>query len=191
MVSLQAGKDGLCIRALAVITPGNPTGQVIPRSNIEDLIKVSKKYEIAVIADEVYQVNVYNSNMKFDSFKKTIKDMGSEYDDVPLFSLQSISKGYYGMHTACDCEPQTLVVDCYTHQQECMLACTARKHVLSSLLAHSWHGSADVYTVYAVLLDSLVAHVHAASTAWHNSAQHGIALCCRDSVVQCLYGVQL
>lgn len=95
-VITQAGKDGLCIRALAVITPGNPTGQVIPRSNIEDLIKVSKKHELAVIADEVYQVNVYNSNMKFDSFKKTIKDMGSEYDDVPLFSLQSISKGYYG-----------------------------------------------------------------------------------------------
>ena len=41
-------------------------------------------------------MNVYNSSMKFDSFKKTIRDMGSEYDDVPLFSLQSISKGYYG-----------------------------------------------------------------------------------------------
>ena len=94
--ALQAKKDGLCIRALAVITPGNPTGQVIPRSNIEDLIKFSKKHDLAVIADEVYQVNVYNSSMKFDSFKKTIRDMGSDYDDVPLFSLQSISKGYYG-----------------------------------------------------------------------------------------------
>ena len=79
-----------------MITPGNPTGQVIPRSNIEDLIKFSKKNDLAVIADEVYQVNVYNSSMKFDSFKKTIRDMGSDYDDVPLFSLQSISKGYYG-----------------------------------------------------------------------------------------------
>ncbi len=114
---LQAGKDGLCIRALAVITPGNPTGQVIPRSNIEDLIKVSKKHELAVIADEVYQVNVYNSNMKFDSFKKTIKDMGSEYDDVPLFSLQSISKGYYGMCMACKSKHQTLIDDCCVQQQ--------------------------------------------------------------------------
>ncbi|KAL3149453.1 hypothetical protein ABBQ32_002241 [Trebouxia sp. C0010 RCD-2024] len=95
-VVAQSKKDGLCIRALAVITPGNPTGQVIPRSNIEDLIKFSKKHDLAVIADEVYQVNVYNSSMKFDSFKKTIRDMGSDYDDVPLFSLQSISKGYYG-----------------------------------------------------------------------------------------------
>lgn len=93
---LQAKKDGLCIRALAVITPGNPTGQVIPKSNIEELIHFSKKNDLAVIADEVYQVNVYNSSMKFDSFKKTIRDMGSDYDDVPLFSLQSISKGYYG-----------------------------------------------------------------------------------------------
>lgn len=62
-------------------------------------------------------MNVYNSNMKFDSFKKTIKDMGSEYDDVPLFSLQSISKGYYGMHIACDCEPHTMTVHCCIHQQ--------------------------------------------------------------------------
>jgi len=167
---LQAGKDGLCIRALAVITPGNPTGQVIPRSNIEDLIKVSKKHELAVIADEVYQVNVYNSNMKFDSFKKTIKDMGSEYDDVPLFSLQSISKGYYGMQTACDCEPHAL--QCYVHQEVCMLACTVRKHVWSNLLMY---GSAEVYTVYSVLLDSLAAHVHAASTAYRSTAQHGTA----------------
>ena len=93
---VQAKKDGLCVRALAVITPGNPTGQVIPKSNIEQLIKFSKKNDLSVIADEVYQVNVYNSSMQFDSFKKTIRDLGSEYDNVPLFSLQSISKGYYG-----------------------------------------------------------------------------------------------
>ena len=51
------------MRALAVITPGNPTGQVIPKSNIEQLIKFSKNNDLAVIADEVYQVNVYNSSM--------------------------------------------------------------------------------------------------------------------------------
>lgn len=84
------------MRALAVITPGNPTGQVIPKSNIEQLIKFSKNNDLAVIADEVYQVNVYNSSMQFDSFKKTIRDLGSDYNNVPLFSLQSISKGYYG-----------------------------------------------------------------------------------------------
>ena len=98
--ALQAKKDGLCVRALAVITPGNPTGQVIPKSNIEELLKFSKDNDLAVIADEVYQVNVYNSSMQFDSFKKTIRDLGSDYNDTPLFSLQSISKGYYGTQPA-------------------------------------------------------------------------------------------
>lgn len=93
---LQAKKDGLCVRALAVITPGNPTGQVIPRKNIEELIKFSKRNDLAVVADEVYQVNVYNSSMQFDSFKKVMRDLGSDYNKTPLFSLQSISKGYYG-----------------------------------------------------------------------------------------------
>lgn len=102
LLLLQAKKDGLCVRALAVITPGNPTGQVIPRKNIEELIKFSKKNDLAVVADEVYQVNVYNDSMQFDSFKKVIRDLGSEYNDTPLFSLQSISKGYYGKH-AVDC----------------------------------------------------------------------------------------
>lgn len=93
---LQTKKDGLCVRALAVITPGNPTGQVIPKENIEQLLKFAKDNDLSVIADEVYQVNVYNSKMQFDSFKKTIRNLGSDYNDVPLFSLQSISKGYYG-----------------------------------------------------------------------------------------------
>ena len=127
---LQAKKDGLCIRALAVITPGNPTGQVIPRSNIEDLIKFSKKNDLAVIADEVYQVNVYNSSMKFDSFKKTIRDMGSDYDDVPLFSLQSISKGYYGN------SPGISVLRSVASHTTCR-----RPQMLSTALQYCLHGA--------------------------------------------------
>ena len=44
------------------------------------------------------QANVYRDAKKFVSFKRTISEMGSDYSHIPMFSLQSISKGYYGEH---------------------------------------------------------------------------------------------
>ncbi len=44
------------------------------------------------------QANIYRDAKKFVSFKKTISEMGSNYSHIPMFSLQSISKGYYGEH---------------------------------------------------------------------------------------------
>lgn len=54
---LQAKQQGLVPRCLAVITPGNPTGQVIEQDNQEELIKFAKEHDLAIIADEVYQVS--------------------------------------------------------------------------------------------------------------------------------------
>ena len=39
---------------------------------------------------------MYRDAKKFVSFKKTISELGSDYSHIPMFSLQSISKGYYG-----------------------------------------------------------------------------------------------
>ena len=54
---LQAKQQGLVPRCLAVITPGNPTGQVIEQDNQEELIKFAKEHDLVIIADEVYQVS--------------------------------------------------------------------------------------------------------------------------------------
>jgi alanine transaminase len=40
-------------RAIVVINPGNPTGQVLSRTNIEEIIKFSYINEIFILADEV------------------------------------------------------------------------------------------------------------------------------------------
>lgn len=53
-----------------VINPGNPTGQVLSRENIEEIIKFAYKEKLFVLADEVYQDNVYAEGSKFYSFKK-------------------------------------------------------------------------------------------------------------------------
>jgi len=48
------------------------------------------------MADEVYQQNVYNKQKPFISFRKVLKSMGNEYNDVELISFNSISKGIFG-----------------------------------------------------------------------------------------------
>ena len=39
---------------------------------------------------------MYDDNKHFFSFKKVMCELGADYNQVPLFSLQSISKGFYG-----------------------------------------------------------------------------------------------
>ncbi|RZC33906.1 alanine aminotransferase 2, partial [Asbolus verrucosus] len=83
-------------RALVVINPGNPTGQVLSRNNIEEIIKFAHKEKLFLLADEVYQDNVYAEGSKFYSFKKVLTEMGKPYSDMELASFMSCSKGYMG-----------------------------------------------------------------------------------------------
>ncbi|GIX91445.1 alanine aminotransferase 2 [Caerostris extrusa] len=46
-------------RALVVINPGNPTGSVLTHENIEKIIKFAYEEKLLLMADEVYQDNVY------------------------------------------------------------------------------------------------------------------------------------
>jgi aspartate/methionine/tyrosine aminotransferase len=80
-------------RAIAVINPGNPTGNVLGESDIANVIKLAEKYNMVILADEVYQDNVYSPGKKFASFRKVAQNM---YSKAQIFSFHSISKGYYG-----------------------------------------------------------------------------------------------
>ncbi|KAG2776263.1 Alanine aminotransferase 1, partial [Phytophthora cactorum] len=92
----EARDAGKTVRAMAVINPGNPTGQCLSEKNIEEIIKFCKKEDILILADEVYQENVYAEGKKFFSFKKVLRDLGKGYDDVELISFHSTSKGFTG-----------------------------------------------------------------------------------------------
>ncbi|XP_028986688.1 alanine aminotransferase 2-like isoform X1 [Betta splendens] len=84
-------------RALCIINPGNPTGQVQSRECIEDVIRFAAKEGLFLMADEVYQDNVYAEGCQFHSFKKVLFEMGPEYSDtVELASFHSTSKCYMG-----------------------------------------------------------------------------------------------
>ncbi|EMS46317.1 Alanine aminotransferase 2 [Triticum urartu] len=118
----DARSRGIDVRALVVINPGNPTGQktflvcfnygvhsiyllnecisrileVLAEENQYDIVKFCKNEGLVLLADEVYQENIYADNKKFHSFKKIVRSLGYGEEDLPLVSYQSVSKGYYG-----------------------------------------------------------------------------------------------
>jgi aspartate/methionine/tyrosine aminotransferase len=85
----SAIKEGVKVKGIVVINPGNPTGGILDKDTIRVVIDFAKENGLVVIADEVYQENVYGA--EFVSFAKVLRD-----DKVPLFSLHSISKGFIG-----------------------------------------------------------------------------------------------
>ncbi|KAL7140466.1 hypothetical protein ABFS83_09G122500 [Erythranthe nasuta] len=91
-----AKSKGIHVRALVVINPGNPTGQVLAENNQQQIVDFCKKEGLVLLADEVYQENIYVPDKQFHSFKKVARSMGYGEKDISLVSFQSVSKGYYG-----------------------------------------------------------------------------------------------
>lgn len=90
----KAKSDGINPVGIAVINPGNPTGAVLSKENIEMIIRFAKKHNLSIMADEVYQENVYKPDLKFYSFAKIMNGMNES--SVSLFSFHSVSKGFLG-----------------------------------------------------------------------------------------------
>ena len=89
----KAIQDGINPRVIVVINPNNPTGSVLSSQNIQMVLEFADTHNLTVIADEVYQENVYYPEDKFYSFAKIAENKSIE---VPLFSLHSTSKGFIG-----------------------------------------------------------------------------------------------
>ncbi|XP_038616546.1 alanine aminotransferase 1 isoform X4 [Tachyglossus aculeatus] len=84
-------------KVLCIINPGNPTGQVQSRQCIEDVIRFAMEEGLFLMADEVYQDNVYAEGSQFHSFKKVLMEMGPPYSQQQeLASFHSASKGFMG-----------------------------------------------------------------------------------------------
>jgi aspartate/methionine/tyrosine aminotransferase len=90
----EAQRKGIKVKGICVLNPGNPTGSVLDRSNIEMIIDFAKEHGLSILADEVYQENVYLKGDRFLSFAKVMADRGEK--DVTLFSFHSCSKGFLG-----------------------------------------------------------------------------------------------
>jgi hypothetical protein len=96
----DARDKGTDVRAVVVINPGNPTGASLSKEDITAVLLLAAKERLVVIADEVYQTNVFVG--EFHSFKKVLRELQAEprtahlLADVELVSLHSVSKGMIG-----------------------------------------------------------------------------------------------
>ena len=50
---------GTNVRGMVFINPGNPTGQCLSEANLRDLVRFAHKEKVVLMADEVYQPNIY------------------------------------------------------------------------------------------------------------------------------------
>jgi len=90
----EAEKQGLEVKALAMINPGNPSGNVMTHCDIQVLTEFCAEKGIVLLADEVYQTNVYADGAEFVSAKKVALDCGLR--QLQLVSFHSTSKGLIG-----------------------------------------------------------------------------------------------
>lgn len=74
-------------RAIAISNPGNPTGCIYSREELEMLADIAKKYDLFLIGDEVYREFVYDG-LTFTS----LMDIAGVSDRVII--IDSISKRY-------------------------------------------------------------------------------------------------
>ncbi|KAF8463115.1 putative alanine aminotransferase [Kalaharituber pfeilii] len=96
----SAKSNGIDVKSIVIINPGNPTGASLKESDVRAVIELAREESLVVIADEVYQTNVFAPN-KFVSFKKVLAEAMKNhpdqgYDHVELVSLHSTSKGMVG-----------------------------------------------------------------------------------------------
>jgi len=85
----RAREQGVTVRVIVVINPANPTGALLDEASMREVVAVAREWNLAIIADEVYQENTYGQ--PWTSFAKVVGD-----EQIPLFSLHSVSKGFYG-----------------------------------------------------------------------------------------------
>ncbi|CAF2626062.1 unnamed protein product [Rotaria sp. Silwood2] len=82
--ALNESKDRSAPCGIVIINPGNPTGQVLSSENIKNVIRFAHKHQLFILADEVYQENVYLPGSKFFSFKQALMDLGAPYNHMEM-----------------------------------------------------------------------------------------------------------
>lgn len=72
-------------RALCIISPNNPTGEVFDRKSLQQLVDIATEHDLYVICDEIY------GKITFDS---QFTGIGKVAKDAPVILLNGFSKAY-------------------------------------------------------------------------------------------------
>ncbi|CAA2975358.1 glutamate--glyoxylate aminotransferase 2 [Olea europaea subsp. europaea] len=93
----QARSQGITVRAMVIINPGNPTGQCLSEANLKEVLQFCYQNNLVLLGDEVYQQNIYQDERPFISARKVLMDMGGNISkELQLVSFHTVSKGYWG-----------------------------------------------------------------------------------------------
>lgn len=94
----ESADKGVKVKALVVINPGNPTGSILRHQDLVELIDIAAEHGIVLIADEVYQENVFSG--EFVLAKQVLAELleadPNRYTNVQLALLHLTSKGVSG-----------------------------------------------------------------------------------------------
>ncbi|WP_298438837.1 pyridoxal phosphate-dependent aminotransferase [Geobacter sp.] len=72
------------ISGILLINPDNPTGMVYPKETLERIVAIARRYELFIIADEVYNNITYNG--------ESTVPISDVIGDVPAIAMKGISK---------------------------------------------------------------------------------------------------
>ncbi|MRR35357.1 pyridoxal phosphate-dependent aminotransferase, partial [bacterium] len=72
------------ISGILLINPDNPTGMVFPKETLEKIVAIARRYQLFIIADEVYNNITYNG--------QTTVPISDVIGDVPAIAMKGISK---------------------------------------------------------------------------------------------------
>lgn len=88
---MQARAEGKNVRALVVINPGNPTGQLLSVDNQREVLEFCRDEGVVLMADEVYQANIYKPGKTFTSFKKvSLHDKAASVQTLPSLTVAAV-----------------------------------------------------------------------------------------------------
>ncbi|XP_037236343.1 alanine aminotransferase 1-like [Falco rusticolus] len=84
-------------KVLCIVNPGDPTGHVLSRQSMEDIIRLVAEEHLLLLADEVQQERAFLPGCPFLSFKRVLWEMGAPLaSTVQLVSFYSLSKSVAG-----------------------------------------------------------------------------------------------
>lgn len=70
----DARAKGIDVRAIVIINPGNPTGNSFSEQNLKEVLQLCKEEKLVLMADEVYQNNIFDQSRPFVSARKVLKE---------------------------------------------------------------------------------------------------------------------
>ncbi|XP_069479420.1 1-aminocyclopropane-1-carboxylate synthase-like protein 1 isoform X2 [Ambystoma mexicanum] len=64
---LKAKSEGTIVKALFLINPHNPLGDVYPLAEMKEFLEFAKRHELHVVVDEIYMLSVFEESEMFQS----------------------------------------------------------------------------------------------------------------------------